>query len=149
MCYLNTGTCTVFFFFQFVPPRWRWWGLLSIIKSPSFVPNDVLQAADPCCLRTLKPTQCACGAPGALADSVSSDYTVVEMKQRTGLQQLQQQQQYTAVSAISSFSSRNALGGFLCYAVACFLDVRNIKVLANVVPTSISRFLLPVDYYCQ
>ena len=35
------------------------------------------------------------------------------------------------------------------YNMACLLDVRKIKILANILAGSISRLLLPVDYYCQ
>ena len=50
---------------------------------------------------------------------------------------------------LSPLSSRDALGGFPYYNMACFLDVSNTKLLANVLAGSISRLLLPVDYYCQ
>ena len=75
-----------------------------------------------------------------MAGSVSSDYTVDEINQYTGLRQ------YT----ISPLSSRNAFGGFPCYTMAFFLGVREVKLTGEYTArvskwtTTASRILLPV-----
>ena len=54
------------------------------------------------------------------------------------------------LSLFSTLSCRNTFSGLLYRAMACFLGARRRKkILANVVPRSISRSLLPVDCYCQ
>ena len=52
-------------------------------------------------------------------------------------------------SSLYPFSHNNASGGFPCYVMVCFLNVRNIKILANILTGSISRLLLPVHMPCQ
>ena len=50
---------------------------------------------------------------------------------------------------LSAHKKRKAFGGFPYLGMACLLDVRKIKLLATILAGSLSRLILPVDYYCE
>lgn len=73
-----------------------------------------------------------------MVDSVSSDYTVVKINKYSGLQQC---------TVSHSLCSPNDFCGFPYENMACFLGALEIaKVPANILASSISRIILPVDH---
>ena len=69
-------------------------------------------------------------------------------RQKDGTREKEQQPRGVA-EIFQRTQERKAFGGFPSYNVACLLDFRKIKLLANILAGSICRLLLPVDYYRQ